>query len=195
MPLAKTLFSGRSCQPSSEIALTKENCLVWSLAPSRAGPLTSGLRQECKGPQLCPTQGKYCNWIQSPPGWGLRPLFRPCHSPTLPSPSCAPFPSTWVGIPTSKSASQKIQTLTERHLYRLLIPFIQVLEFLLSKICILCHNLILLDKENYLPTKVSCLREYWINHLRKRRRKKSTLKYFLLWIPKMANFHILSEET
>lgn len=193
MPLTKTPFSGCSCQPSSGIALTK-NCLVWSLAPSPSRALTSGLTHECKGPQLRPTQGKYCNQIQSSLGWGLRPLWRPCHSPTSPFSQLCPLPFHRGRNPHLQDCFSENPDSDRKAPLSFTNSIIQVLEFLLSKNCILCHNLILLDKENYLPTKVSCLRECWINHLRKRR-KKSTLKYFLLWIPKMANFHIHSEET
>ena len=195
MPLAKTLVSGRSSQPSSGIALTKENCLVWSLAPSQAGPLTSGLTQECKGPQLCPTQGKYCNRIQSPQGYGLRPLLRPCHSPTSPLTHLCLLPFHMDRNPCLRLCFSENPGSDRKAPLSNAKSIIQALGFLLSKNYIQCHNLILLNKDNYLPMKVSCLREYWVNHLRKRRRKKSTVKYFLLWIPKMANFHTLSEET
>ena len=177
-----------------ELHWLKRTALSEVSPPPEQGPWPVDWDRSVKAPSFAQLKANTATGSKAPRGGGWGLCWDRVTAQPLPSPSSAPFPSTWVGIPTSFCFSENPDSDRKAPL-SFTNSIIQVLEFLLSKNCILCHNLILLDKENYLPTKVSCLREYWINHLRKRRRKKSTLKYFLLWIPKMANFHILSEET
>lgn len=89
--------SGAAASLPLESHWLKRTALSKVSLPPPAQPLSRWLTQEYKGPQLGPTQGKYCTGLPSSPGRGLRLLLRLHQGPTSPlAQSCfLPFSMDW----------------------------------------------------------------------------------------------------